>query len=156
MFVIYALRGLAVSLEEVEVVTYGITNPHASVHIPCITRHRYGKVVLAEYGWRGEIAQRRTVTHTCQHSARLCLALDGTVQFGIFGTYINEECAIEVIRLKMLLHQREGQRVESLPKLRRDDGGMVGETGEDGSLVQTYPTPTYDENPFTLYVNVYW
>ena len=56
MFVIYALRGLAVSLEEFEVVTYGITNPHASVHILCITRHRYGQVVLAEYGWRGEIA----------------------------------------------------------------------------------------------------
>lgn len=63
------------------------------------------------------------------------------VQFDIFGTYINEECAIEVIRLKMLPHQREGQRVESLPKLRRDDGGMVGETGEDGSLMQTYPPP---------------
>ena len=156
MFVIYALRGLAVSLEEVEVVTYGITNPHAPVHIPCITRHRYGKVVLAEYGRRSEITQRRTVTHTCQHSPRLCLALDGMVQFDIFGTYINEECAIEVIRLKMLLHQREGQRVESLPKLRRDDGGMVGETGEDGSLVQTYSPPSNDEYPFTLYVNVYW
>ena len=95
MFVIYALRGLAVSLKEVEVVTYGITNPHASMHIPCITRHRYGQVVLAEYGRRGEITQRRTVTHACQHSARLCLALYASVQRGILCTYIHKERAVE-------------------------------------------------------------
>ncbi len=155
MFVIKALSLVAVRLEVVEVVAYGIPNAHTPVHVSCIARHCHGQVVLAEYSRRGEVAQLGTVADACQHSTCFGIALYLPVEQGILRTYIYEECAVEVAGLVMFPHQREGQLAEALPELGRDDGGTVGEARQYGSLVQPYPAAADDDYPSALYVNVY-
>ena len=82
--------------------------------------------------------------------------LYGAVQFGILRTYVYEERAVKVAGLEMLPYQRERQIMKPLLKLGRDDNSPVSEAGKDGSLVQTYPASTNDEDSLALYVNVYW